>query len=155
MSISYPTQQHQIAQTGSTTANFFKYAVGQFTQNTQINHTSSYTASYDVSSWIVNVNGSVPTGSTIKIAMPTSSFVTSSNNLAPHFYTPALEFWRVDPVNVNVLLSSSNPNVVFGFNMDSTFLLPTSSYTNIVQIDLGFDQNQGPLIYLCLEQSQI
>jgi hypothetical protein len=158
MAISYPIISSQATPTtGSGIANRFEYSVGQFSSTSTMVGGQAYTASFAVSSWIVYVSSSVPTGSTINIAVPTSSFVESagSGNLAPHHYSPALEFWRVDQENVQVQLTSSNPNVVFGLGpQTSNFILPTSSYTNLTQLDLGYGMG-GQLVYFVLEQSQL
>lgn len=148
MPINYPTTQPQT--TSNNIANYIKYAVGVFADQGNIVQTQAYTASYDAAAWLFSVSSSVPTSTTMSIAVPTASFVTNGGASAPQFYLPALEFWRLDTRDVEVKLSSSNPNVVFGFSSTSTFILPTSSYTNLVQLDEG-----GTLRYIILEQSPL
>jgi len=156
MPISYPIQTTTtITSTGSNTANYFNYAVGQFSSDASMVETQAYTASFSASAWIVYVSASVPTSTTMSIAMPTTSYVQFVGPTSvPHNYSPALEFWRVDQENVQVRLSSSNPDVVFGFSGSPTFILPTSSYTNLTQIDPGYGMG-GQLVYFILEQSQL
>lgn len=158
MPIYYPPTTQQAQQAGSNTANYFNYAVGQFSQQASMVHTQAYTASFDASAWLVYVSSSVPSNTTMSIAMPTASFVQFAGDYpaVPHSYSPALEFWRVDQENVQVRLSSSNPDVVFGLAGASTFVLPTSSFTSLTQIDTGFQRDPGgKLIYFILEQSAL
>lgn len=153
MPISYPISQQSTS--GYITANYFNYAVGQFSQQATMVHTESYTASFNAAAWLVYVSASVPSSTTMSIAMPTASFVQFiGDTTVPHNLSPALEFWRIDQENVQVRLSSSNPNVVFGFAGASTYVLPTSSYTSLTQIDTGFGFG-GQLIYFILEQSPL
>jgi hypothetical protein len=158
MAISYPIISSQATpSTGSGIANRFQYSVGQFSSNVAMVETQAYTASFDVSSWIVYVSSSVPSATTMSIAMPTASFVQAvgGGNLDPHHYSPALEFWRVDQENVQMQLSSSDPDIVFGIGSQTpTYILPTSSYTNLTQIDLGYGFG-GKLVYFILEQSPL
>lgn len=154
MPISYPISQ-PVASATSNTANYIKYAVGVFSENSQIDLSQAYTASYDAAAWLFAISSSVPSSTTMSIAIPTSSYVSyGAGASAPQLFVPALEFWRTDQQNVKVLLSSSNPDVVFGYNSLSTFEVPTSSYTNIVQIDEGFGSG-GQLRYVVLEQSAL
>ena len=154
MAINYPiiTQTIVTSSAGPTGPGYFNYAVGMFTNDGQIVTGSTYTISVSASAYLFAVSGDVASGSTISIQMPTSSLIQAGSGNVK-FYSPAVEFWRVDsnPVTVK-LIGDSGSSVFFGkpFGGTSDYTLPTSSYTNITQLDLG-----GMLVYLPLEQSTI
>lgn len=154
MPISYPITQPQTA--SSNTANYLKYAVGLFSENAGIVQNQAYTASFDAAAWIFFVSASVPAPLTMSIAVPTASYMVGGGPSAPQLFAPAFEFWRTDPSSsIEVRLSSSNPEVVFGFGSGtSTFIIPSSSYSNLVQLDEGFGTG-GFLRYIVLEQSNL
>lgn len=154
MAINYPIIKQQAAgTTQSSGSGYFNYAVGLFSSQGEIVTGSAYTASVSASAYLFFVDSGVASGSTIDIAVPTSSLVQFNMTGSVKFYSPALEFWRLDtrPVTVR-LVGDGGSNVFFGNPNGSTaatYTLPTSSYTNIVQL------NVGQIIYLPLEQSSI
>lgn len=154
MPISYPIikQQASGAAPTPTGPGYFNYAVGTFTPNVEIITGSAYTASISASAYVFGVSGDVASGSTINIAVPTSSLIQAGTGDVK-FYSPAIEFWRLDsnPVTVK-LVGDGGVNVFFGKPNAATadYSLPISTYTNITQLDLG-----GTIIYLPLEQSSI
>lgn len=152
MPISYPiiTQQTTTA-SSPTTPGYFNYAVGTFSQNVSIVTGSAYTASVSASAYIFFVANTVASGSTIDIAMPTSSLIQPGTGDVK-FYSPAIEFWRLDSQPVTVrLVGDGGSSVFFGKpgSATSTYNLPTSSYNNFVHLDIG------QILYLALEQSPI
>ena len=152
MAINYPIiTQTIVTSSGPTGPGYFNYAVGLFTQNAEIVTGSAYTASVSASAYLFAVSNSVPSGSTIDIAMPTSSLIQPGSG-SVNFYAPAIEFWRLDtnPVTVR-LIGDGGSGVFFGSpsSPGPTYNLPTSSYTNLVHLNIG------AILYLPLEQSPI
>ena len=152
MAINYPIITQAAATTsGPTGPGYFNYAVGLFAPMAQIITGSAYTASFSASAYLLGVSNDVASGSTIDIAMPTSSLVQAGSG-AVNYYTPAIEFWRLDtnPVTVR-LVGDGGSSVFFGKPNAAapTYNLPTSSYTNLVHLDVGI------ILYVPLEQSSI
>lgn len=152
MSISYPIIRQEVTGAAQPTGpGYFNYAVGTFTQNIEIVTGSAYTASVSASAYIFGVSSGVASGSTIDIAVPTSSLIQAGSG-SVQFYAPALEFWRLDTQPVTVrLVGDGGSNVFFGSPSSpaATYALPTSSYTNLVHLNIGV------ILYLPLEQSSI
>ncbi len=152
MAISYPIINQVIETTTTPTGpGYFNYAVGLFSQDAQLVTGSSYTASFSASAYILGVSDGVASGSIIDIAMPTSSLIQAGSG-SVQFYSPAVEFWRVDtnPVTVR-LIGDGGSQVRFGSPIanSATLNLPTSSYTSIVHLDVGV------ILYIPLEQSPL
>lgn len=152
MPISYPIIKQQVTSSSQPTGpGYFNYAVGTFSQQAEIVTGSAYTASLSASAYLFFVPNTVASGSTIDIAMPTASLIQPGTGDVK-FYSPAVEFWRIDTEPVTVrLVGDGGSNVFFGspFSPTPTYTIPTSSYNNLVQLDTG------QIVYIVLETSAI
>lgn len=153
MAINYPIIKQQAAGTAQQSGSgYFNYAVGLFSQQGEIVTGSAYTASMSASAYLLFVDSGVASGSTIDIAVPTSSLVQFNASGSIKFYSPAIEFWRIDTQPVTVrLVGDGGVNVAFGKpgSSASYYEIPTSSYNNLAHLNVGY------ILYLPLERSSI
>jgi hypothetical protein len=152
MAINYPIIKQQTAGAAQSSGpGYFNYAVGTFSMTAEIVTGSAYTASVSASAYLFSVSNDVASGSTIEIAMPTSSLIQAGSG-SVSFYAPAIEFWRLDTNPVTVKLVGDNGvNVAFGKAGASAsyYEIPTSSYNNLVHLNVGY------ILYIPLELSSI
>ena len=159
MPIVYPINAQSTTTTTTTVGNgYFNYAIGFFDPNNGpfITTGSAYTSSFDVSAYVIFVDPSTPSGSTINIAVPTSSYQVESGSFGEILINPAIEFWRIDQnADVTVKLVTNTGSVGFTNNIavtSSFYTIPTSSYNSLVNVPGGMG---GTIYYLMLEKSQL
>ena len=152
MPIVYP--QVQAAAPSPAVGYKFNYGVKLLDQD-GLSVGNAYTASIDpsLSSWILFPSASQASGTVIPVQLPTGSLVSFEAGTG---LLPAIEFWRLDyEGDVEIKLVTQTGSVVFGgpFAASSSeeLILPTGSYTNLTQLDVGGDT----IYYIVLEQSQI
>lgn len=158
MSIVYPINRATSATTTNSGNGYFNYAIGFFDLNSPpfIVTGSAYTSSFAVSAYVMIVDSEVSGGTTIDIAVPTSSFEINSGSFNEIVINPAIEFWRLDQKDdVTVRLVSNTGSVGFTKNIITTssfYTIPTSSYNSLVSVP---DAQSGKIYYLMLEKSEL
>lgn len=158
MPIVYPINASSTSTATGVGNGYFNYAIGFFDPNNGafIATGSAYTSSFAVSAYVMIVNPEVSGGTTIDIAVPTSSFEVYSGSSNEIIINPAIEFWRLDQKSdVTVRLVTNTGSV--GFTKDiittsSFYTIPTSSYNSLVSVP---DSQSGKIYYLMLEKSQL